>query len=356
MSLRSSMVNQRFRKPSVCCGRGCTGSAEAGPGAPHPAPHMAGTPGCPALGQEPGLGAGPGLRARGVLRVLLPGPQSTRVPGGGACAAAKWGHAEALAGGVAATPGSPGPTQPLVPKAQPCRGAWASRAPEWTYLGPRLLHVAFLKVVPGELRHQLGQNPLRLGPGGGTAPRAPLPSCPCSLPSQPPTRPSRDLRPARGRGLLGSTWALSQHPTHRPRPGPTSPSPGSEAAAATHVCVAGPREGHLQVVEAGSTERVEPVHHLLGVRGWVWGVGRGYRPPHPSAPGPVPTVRLAGCGGHRHKGGSGLLGGTPTKAPAGTPDPQAVKAGGGGLGLPSKPPAAGQRAASLLSGWAIFMT
>ena len=31
----------------------------------------------------------------------------------------------------------------------------------------------------------------------------------------------------------------------------------------THICVAGPGEGHLQVVEAGCAERVEPVHHLL---------------------------------------------------------------------------------------------
>lgn len=52
-------------------------------------------------------------------------------------------------------------------------------------LGPGLLHVALLQVVPGELRHQ--------------------------------------------------------------------------------VCVAGAREGHLQVVEAGGSERVEPVHHLLPV-------------------------------------------------------------------------------------------
>lgn len=60
--------------------------------------------------------------------------------------------------------------------------------------------------------------------------------------------------------------------------------PGATAAAATHIHVAGPREGHLQVMEAGGAERVEPVSHLLGAE-----AGRGLRP-WGWAPAPQPIL------------------------------------------------------------------
>lgn len=65
-------------------------------------------------------------------------------------------------------------------------------------------------------------------------------------------------------------------------------SPGATAAAATHVSVTGPREGHLQVVEAGSPERVEPVGHLLGAER-VWAAASYVDPTHTEAsPEPCP--------------------------------------------------------------------
>lgn len=94
-----------------------------------------------------------------------------------------------------------------------------------------------------------------------------------------------------GRGPWGPCgfWA-SPHPT------PGAPS----AAVATHVGVAGSREGHLQVVEAGGTEGIEPMHHLLGGAGKGGeGVGRGGARPPLLRTTPAPELRLPG----RVKGG-----------------------------------------------------
>lgn len=156
---------------------------------------------------------------------------------------------------------------------------------------------------------------------------------------------------------------LSQPGAHVPRPG------SKVAAAATHVCVAGPWEGHLQVVEAGSTERVEPVHHLLG--GQRLGVGCGLKAPahtpHPSAPGPArgtPPGWPGGGQGRLHRRGArpqGQCGPTPRQQEWAVPQTATSRqAGTAGAGLPSKlppsPAAASGTGRSLLSDRSVFMT
>lgn len=157
----------------------------------------------------------------------------------------------------------PAPPQPQVAETLMSEEAWGGLGPaSQTHLGPCFLHVAFLQVVPGELWHQLGQ---KMGSGLGSLvtvpPHAPGPLPACSLPR------SRNA-PEERRGGCG---ALGQ-----------PPSPSRTRAAATHVGVAGPRERHLQVVEARGAECVEPVHDLLGAEE---GVG--------------PASALAACGGCR---------------------------------------------------------
>lgn len=167
----------------------------------------------------------------------------------------------------------PAPPQPQVAETLMSEEAWGGLGPaSQTHLGPCFLHVAFLQVVPGELWHQLGQ---KMGSGLGSLvtvpPHAPGPLPACSLPR------SRNA-PEERRGGCG---ALGQ-----------PPSPSRTRAAATHVGVAGPRERHLQVVEARGAECVEPVHDLLGAEE---GVG--------------PASALAACGGWRPVGAAVNTGG-----------------------------------------------
>lgn len=185
----------------------------------------------------------------------------------------------------------------------------------------------------------------------------------------------RGLRPVSGGGLGGGEGAHvapGSAPNPLSQPGAHVPRPGSNvAAAATHVRVAGAREGHLQVVEAGSTERVEPVHHLLGVRGWVWAAASRllHTHPIPQRPGLLGGHPRGGRGGggqgRLHRRGArpqGQCGPTPRQQEWAAPwTATSGQAGTAGAGLPSKLPpspaaASGTGRSLLLSDRSVFMT
>lgn len=263
MSLRSSMVNQRLRKPSVCWGsrEPLVGPRQALPLLPVPPPSGRGrqhvhSPSARARGAPSGLWdhLGPGSRVPrvcphpprgrdlGVHRDTLGGwgqgrRQGSQLAGAGPRAPSQWSPRSRKALGVGggrkchwlALLTRPPPPPGIRPQSE----AWASGVPGQTHLGPRLLHVAFLKVVPGQLRHQLGQN--HLGWALGAPPQLPPPLPPFSPLALPAKlkhpgikQVCRGLRPVSSGGSRGGRgprgpWVGSQS---RPSLGHTSPDPG----------------------------------------------------------------------------------------------------------------------------------
>lgn len=66
--------------------------------------------------------------------------------------------------------------------------------------------------------------------------------------------------------LLMPFFSPVTHPGWLP---PHSPTQQGDLGTSTHICVTGSWESHLQVVEAGCSQRIEPVHDLLRAEGAV---------------------------------------------------------------------------------------